>query len=76
MKSTNLNKKLKWNKAMPVIANIISALLFFTAYYFQPTVWFLVAAFVNIAVAVLIVIMFNKFEKKYSGLINKSENNT
>lgn len=74
MKSTSFSKKLKWSKSIPVIANILSAILFITAYAMKPVIWFIVAAGVNLFVAVAIILLFNKFEKRYSGIINKSEN--
>ncbi len=70
---TNLNTRLKWSKTFPVAANILSAVLFLTAYSMRPVVWFLVAAGVNIIVAVLIIILFNKFEKKFARMLNKSD---
>lgn len=66
---------MKWSKTLPVIANILSALLFFAAYSIRPVIWFLVAAGVNVIVAILIVMLFNKFEKRYAGILNKSETN-
>jgi biopolymer transport protein ExbB/TolQ len=68
-------KRLMWSKTIPVVANVLSAILFFTAYLMKPVIWFLIAAIINIFVAVAMIFIFNKFEKKYSGLINKSENN-
>ena len=74
MNNTNINQRIKWGKILPVIANVLSAFLFFIAYAIKPIIWFILASGVNIIVAVAIVILFNKFEKKYADIINQSDN--
>ncbi len=71
MSNHKLAREIRIGKIIPIVANIISAFMFFLAYYFARNIWFVVAAIINIVVAVLIYLIFKKFENKYSRFLKK-----
>lgn len=64
MENNKISSNIKIAKIILLIANISAAILFFVAYTLIPVSWFLVAGFVMIGLAVLIVFLIDIFEKK------------